>query len=436
MASTSFFVPVEYWRLVRGNPNYRRLWIAQVISEIGDWFYSIAIYSLLLDLTGKAGSVALALVLQVLPQTFIGPTAGVVNDRMSRKRVMIAADLARVLIVFSMLLVRSRSMVWLVYPLLLVETLMAAFFEPARSSVIPNITPTDQLTTANTLASTTWSFNLAIGSALGGLVGLLLGRDAVFVINALSFLGSALLIMRMRFDEPHLESSPPLRAHDLVDFEPIVEGARYIAHDGRRLVTVFAKTGIGILGVAWVVFPVMAEKVFPLTWLAVSPSRRTMLGMSLLMSARGVGAIIGPLLSAGWVRQDEQRLRRMILVGYLAAGVGYLGVSVSPTLAIACLAVVVSHMGASSVWVHSTTLLQLRTDDEFRGRVFSTEFGLCMASIAAAAYLSGVAIDHGIGPREVAAVAGALVFVPAIAWAMSGRVWRSKTFAADGTNAS
>ena len=74
-----------YFRLLRLNRNFRRLWGAQIVSEIGDWFYTLAIYSLLLQLTGRASSVALALVLQVLPQTFIGPVAGVVNDRIRRK---------------------------------------------------------------------------------------------------------------------------------------------------------------------------------------------------------------------------------------------------------------------------------------------------------------------------------------------------------------
>ena len=80
----------SYLRLLRQNRNFRRLWTAQIVSEIGDWFYTLAIYSLLLQLTGRAGSVALALVLQVLPQTFIGPLSGVVNDRIRRKHVMIA----------------------------------------------------------------------------------------------------------------------------------------------------------------------------------------------------------------------------------------------------------------------------------------------------------------------------------------------------------
>src|ERR1700720_2414903 len=112
----------SYRRLLRGNRNFRLLWSAQVVSELGDWFYTLAIYSLLLDLTGKASSVALALVLQLLPQTLITPTAGVVNDRKRRKSVMIAADLARLCIVLSMLLARSRAMVWIIYPLLILET--------------------------------------------------------------------------------------------------------------------------------------------------------------------------------------------------------------------------------------------------------------------------------------------------------------------------
>src|SRR5882757_6650389 len=93
----------SYVRLVRGNRNFRRLWMAQIVSEVGDWFYTLSIYTLLLQLTGHAGSVALALMLQVLPQTFVGPTAGVVNDRLRRKHVMIAADMVRFVVVLAML---------------------------------------------------------------------------------------------------------------------------------------------------------------------------------------------------------------------------------------------------------------------------------------------------------------------------------------------
>ena len=142
-----------YLQLLRRNRNYRLLWIAQIVSELGDWFYALAVYNLLLDLTGsKAQAVAFAVILQVLPSTFAAPTAGVLNDRISRKRIMIAADVARFFIVLGMLTVRTPSMVWLVYPLLFMETVAAAFFEPAHNAVIPNIVPESQVLAANALS--------------------------------------------------------------------------------------------------------------------------------------------------------------------------------------------------------------------------------------------------------------------------------------------
>jgi Na+/melibiose symporter-like transporter len=206
---TSSITLRSYAVLIRRNRNFRRLWIAQIVSEIGDWFYTLSIYTLLLQLTGHAGSVALALVLQVIPQKLVGPTSGVMNDRLRRKNVMIAADLIRFVIVLAMLLVRSPAMVWLVYPLLLAETTMAAFFEPARSAVIPNIAGSEEVLVANTLSSATWSVNLLIRASVGGLVAAFLGRDAAFVLNALSFLASAVLIGGMHFREPHADAAAP-----------------------------------------------------------------------------------------------------------------------------------------------------------------------------------------------------------------------------------
>ena len=304
-----------YIRLTRQNPNFRKLWYAQIISEIGDWFYTIAIFSLLLDLTGRAASVAFALVLWVLPQTLVGPIAGAVNDRISRRKVMIAADLARVVIVASMLLVRSPRVVWVVYPLLFLETVMAGFFEPARNSVIPNITPEEDVIVANTLSSTTWSFNLAIGSLLGGVVAALLGRDAVFVLNALSFLLSAMFIRRMQFPEPHV-THERLTLRQVFDYSPMVEGFRYIWHDRRLLAMVALRGGTGILGASWVLFPVFGQRI-----LAVPAIGRhydhALVGMSVLLAGRGTGALIGPLVASRWAGINQSRLRRGVLIGFL-----------------------------------------------------------------------------------------------------------------------
>ena len=415
----------SYLRLVRGNRNFRRLWLAQIVSEIGDWFYTLSIYTLLLQLTGHASSVALALVLQVLPQTLVGPTAGVVNDRLRRKHVMIAADLVRVVVVLAMLLVRSRSMVWVVYPLLLAETIMAAFFEPARSSVIPNIAAKGEVLIANTLSSATWSVNLLIGASVGGVVAAFFGRDAVFILNALSFLASAVLLAGMRFAEPHAEAAAPLRPRDLVDFSPVLEGIRYIRNQRTLLPTVFAKAGELMIGPSWVIFTVMGAHEFAVHWRNVDAARGAMLGMSILLGGRGLGALVGPLISARWAGRSDRRLQLGILFGYLTIAVGYgiLGFSRTVWMAAAC--AMLAHMGGSTVWVFSTTLLQLHADDRFRGRVFSADLGFSMLTIAAGAYLCGRLLDAGITARTVATYTGLVMLIPAVLWALAMRVGES-----------
>ena len=411
-----------YWRLVRGNRNFRNLWMAQIVSEIGDWFYSLALYSLLLQLTGKATAVGLALMFQVLPQTLSSPTAGVVNDRVSRKRVMVTADIARFFIVLAMLLVRSRAMVWLVYPLLVLETVMWAFFEPARNAVIPNITPAEDVIVANTLSSTTWSLNLMVGAALGGIVAALLGRDAVFVLNALSFLASAFLISRMRFAEPHAESAAPMRARDLVDYSPVLEGASYVRRDRRLLATMFAKTGELMIGPSWVLFTVMGVRYFPVHWAGLSAERGSLLGMSLLIGARGIGALCGPLISARVAGHSDRNLRLGILAGYLTTAVGYMALGHAANVWLACLCVVLAHSGGSTVWVFSTTLLQLNTEDRFRGRVFAADLALCMLTIGIGAYLCGRFLDRGISARAVASMVGLLMLIPTVLWTWALRL--------------
>jgi len=320
--------------------------------------------------------------------------------------------------------VRSAEMVWLVYPLLFLETVMWGFFEPARSAVIPNMVGEDQLLTANTVSALTWSVSFAAGSGIGGFVAVLLGRDAVFVINALSFLCSALLLGRMKLHEPHAAEAAPFRLRELVDFSPVVEGVRYIRGDARLLATVLLKGGIGVMGANWVIFPIMGERVFPVGSGSLGAARAAVLGMSMLMSARGVGALTGPLVATKWAGGSASRMRTGILVAFLAGAVGYMLLSFAPILALACAAIAVAHGGGSTVWVFSTTLLQRYSDDKFRGRVFAADLGFCMLLMAVSGYIASVAIDCGIGVRTAAFFTGVAMLVPASVWLWALRLWR------------
>jgi MFS family permease len=425
MPSTAPVSLRAYARLLRDNRNCRLLWMAQSVSEIGDWLYAVSVYSLILEITGSAQAVAGAFVLQVLPQFFLAPTAGVLNDRLSRRQLMMFADWMRAGVVFLMLFVQSAESLPLLYVLLFAETLFWALFEPGRSAVIPNITTSgDETLVANALSSTTWSVNLAIGSAIGGLIAAAFGRNSVFLINSVSFVVSGLLIRAMSFREPHLDEVPPFRAAHLFDYSPILEGIDYVRRDSRLFATLFVKGGIGFLGANWVLLPMMGERVFPVRLSGMTPAEQGMLGMSLLMGCRGVGALLGPLVAGRWSGGNLRRFRLGIIVGFVTAAAGYFLLGFAPVIFAAGLAVVLAHAGGSTCWVFSTTLLQLQTDDRFRGRVFAAEFAFNVLVMSFASWSAGWLTDHGVAVQRVAMLTGGALLLPAVLWAAAQRLWR------------
>jgi hypothetical protein len=187
------------------------------------------------------------------------------------------------------------------------------------------------------------------------------------------------------------------------------------------------KTGVGIMGASWVIFPVMGERLFPLQGHGLSGSRGGMFSMSLLMTARGVGSVVGPLLAASWAGQNQSRLRTLILLGLTGGGIGYVLLGAAPALALACAAVMLAHMAASNIWVSSTTLLQLNTDDRFRGRVFSADLGFAMLMMAISSFSAGRILDAGISVRTLSVAVGLMVLLPATGWFWAQSLWRRQS---------
>src|SRR5438046_7203176 len=190
---------VGYAELLRANRAFRFLWLGQVVSQMGDWFDTIAVYTIALRLTGSTRSVALIMVARFLPSVLIGPLSGVVADRFSRRSIMITSDILRALVVLGFLFVRRPDQMWLVYVLTIFQLGFSAFFEPAKTAAIPSIVSDRELLPANAIASVTWSAMLTLGAALGGFVAGVFGTNAVFVIDSLSFVASALLIASVHF---------------------------------------------------------------------------------------------------------------------------------------------------------------------------------------------------------------------------------------------
>lgn len=413
---------LRYFSLLRTNVNFRRLWLAQLISEIGDWFYSLAIYDLLLETTHSGKAVGWAVIIQTLPWFCMTPLAGHLVDRFARRRLMILADIVRGFVVLGLLLVRTASNVWLVYVLLGLEVVFASFFEPARNALLPNITKGEEVLPANALSSATWSFALTVGAAVGGAVTALLGRTVAFMANSISFFVSAFLIQRIHCQEHHLQSlgSTAGAASDPSNGNSLLAGWEYLKQNPRVLVLVLAKTGLGCMGGVLSLLAVFGEQIFPV-------AGHGALAMGLLYAARGVGAGVGPLVGDHLTRGRESRMWKSISVSFFVIGASYVAFSRAPNLPLAALAVFCAHFGGSNVWVMSTTLLQLNVADRFRGRVFSLDFGMLMLTVAGSNYLVGVGLDTWrLTARQLAAAIGFVLMIPGLLWLPAQATWAKK----------
>ena len=400
---------MTFTALLFHNPQFRRLWIAQVVSQLGDWFNAVAVYALLLDLTGSATLVAAMMVVQLLPLALVGPLAGVVVDRMSRRTLMIGADLARAVLFAGLVFVKSADQIWLAFLLVTLGVVATAFFEPARTAMLPDVVPRESLITANALSAATWAVMLAVGASVGGAMTVLVGRDTAFICNGLSFLASAAALRGLHVVETHHPD------HAEVPKARVRDGFDYLRRHPATLALLSIKGVWAIAGGMMLLLTVFGQRVF-----ATSPGETAARGIGVLFAARGVGAVGGALLARAVQRLDERRLRGLVPWCYGLAALGYLALANAPTLAIGAIAVVWAHVFGTLLWVLSSVLLQLAVEPRIRGRIFALELALHTFVSASAIILTGIGLDRlHVAPRALATGLGALFLLPALAWAVA-----------------
>jgi MFS family permease len=407
--------------ILRTNRNFRLLFIGQTVSQLGDWFNSVAVFALLLDLTGSATAVAWMMIVQFLPMALVGPIAGVVVDRVDRRRLMIATDVLRGLLVLGLLLVRTREEVWLAYVLMALTVTLSAFFEPARTATIPNVTSREELMPANALSSATWAAMLAIGASIGGLVTALAGRNIAFVINALSFLVSAWFISRTTYDSRPAPRQPLRGWLAMTGLPDLIEGIAYVRSSSHVSALMFVKAGWGLAGGVLLLLSIFGQRIFPV-------AGSTAAGIGVLYGARGIGAGLGPIALRWILGQTPATMRRAIGPAYFIVGGFYAALAAAGSLPVAALCVLLAHFGGSVLWVFSTVLLQMEVSDSFRGRVFATELALVTLTSSISSYVTAYALDTlAWSPRELSLALGVGFAVPGVLWLIIQARWKPAT---------
>jgi MFS family permease len=408
---------VGYAELLRSNRGFRLLWLGQVVSQMGDWFDTIAVYTIALQLTGSSRSVALIMVARFLPSVVIGPLSGVVADRFSRRSIMITADLLRAAVVLGFLLVRRPDQMWLVYLLTVLQLAFSSFFEPAKTAAIPSIVANRELIAANTISAVTWSVMLTLGAAIGGIVAGSFGTSAAFMLDSFTFIASAVLISRVHFPRRPARAKTKLTIRKALGITDTIEGARYVKHRSRVFAYLLVKPAWGMGGGILTLLAVFGEKVFPV-------AGKTATGIGVLFTARGIGTAIGPIIARRWAGETRRQMQTAIGFAFLIGGVFYFAFGTSQSFVLALLFLLIAHTGGSILWVFSTVLLQKEVEDEFRGRVFAAELALVTLTMATSNYLVGELMDRfGYSPRVVTAGVGFFFTLPGMVWFVTRRWW-------------
>ncbi len=387
---------VGYAEVLWRRPGFRLLWLGQVVSQLGDWFDTIAVMTIVLRLTGSGRAVGLIFVTRFLPSVVVSPLSGVIADRFNRRMIMIVSDLVRAVVVLGFLLVRRPEQVWMIYALTVLQLTFSTFFEPAKSASVPSLVETNEIVAANAITSVTWSAMLTLGAAVGGLVTGWVGTDAAFVIDSLTYLGSAALIAGIKLPKRTPRPKQKLTVAKALGVTDTLEGFAYVRQRPRLIAYLAVKPAWGVGGGIMTLLAVFGEKVFPVGASAA-------LGIGALYTARGIGTAVGPMLARRWGGETRRAMQKSIGLAFVLSGIFYAAFGVSPALAVALFMLAVAHAGGSVLWVSSTALLQISVEDNFRGRVFAAELALMTLAMAASNYLTGYLLDPvGLSPRVVA----------------------------------
>ncbi len=366
---------LTYMQLLRRNRSFRRLWSGQVISELGNWFNFIAALGLVRVISNASPEVTtILLISRLVPFSLFAPLAGAFVDRWSRRRVMIAADFVRVLIALGFLLVRRPQDLWIAYMCTALLSFFGAFFEAAKNAAVPNITGERDLLAGNALMFSSRFLLMSLGAALGGWTSAHVGYQAAFVINAVSFLGSAYAPVATILAINVLWATGGGAINLISDrLGGVVFGGANGVRPDSAVAALYFAAGLGLFG-----------------------------GM---MIARRVGAyfeFVGRTVGfIGW---------SLLIQGVIFALIGLM-----PTLWLACLLLLISRVLLGAEFAVQETLLMRLVPDNLRGRVSTTDRASEMLVWTFSTAIAGWSL-YTITPRTLTIISGLLSATAGVAW--------------------
>jgi len=413
--------------LLRRNRDLRMIWLAGLVSLIGDWFSLVVLLTLVskYNPTNPGLAISLLFLARFVPSLIFTPMAGVLLDRFNRRTLLAWSNYSRAVVgVMFLFAVADPGLQGLIYLGIILQAILATVYEPGQAALVSNVCEGEDLINGNTLINVTWSGALAVGGALGGLAAAAFGVGTALIFDILTFIASGVLIMRVR-GYVHQPGGAEGQAEDT----SLVEGLRYIKSQPSTLATLLVKFG-GSLGNVDIAMTIFATQIFVM-------GDDGLISIGLLYTTFGIGAILGPILTNRFSDGSDASLRRWILIGFGTQALGWLILGWAGVIAVVCIGLILRGTGGSVNWTYSSILLQRTTPDHYRGRIFAIDMAFFTLATIFATLVQGWLID-ALGKTNpsiaqnisvISVGTAALSVLPLLGWGWAIRRWTQRAAA-------
>jgi MFS family permease len=390
-----------YWELLVQNDFFRRLYLARQISLLGDWFALLAILAILRSIGQEsASSFGIALVLKNLPSLFVTPWAGFFADRYDRLTVMIVSDIFRFLLVLCFFLVLIWPSAWIVYGVIILQSISSTFFEPAKSALLPNIVDKEDIATANALGAASWSIMLSVGVLVGGICTEYFGWKIALAIDACTYLISIVFLLRITAPK-----QIPVEGNIAAG---IGEAWRYMTSNFSCWSLVLVKACWNLVGAVTLMLTILGENLYD-----------GVFGVSILYCARGIGTGIGPVVARLLSQNKPEKMDRLIFWGFVCGSIFYLPMFLFSEIWYFVPLIAFAHLGGATVWVFSTVRLQQTVPEHILGRIFAFEYAAWTLMFVLSTTLYSWFVDvYSTPPQVILSIMGVTLIIPALGWWM------------------
>ena len=350
----------KYKVLLTENKNFRKLFVARLITLGGDWLLTVPLLGIIYGLTENPFITSLVLVVQSAPLFILGSFGGYLADKYNRKKIIAISEfLSGLTVLLILYAVTTENVVFILFSFGMLSVVGSPYM-PTSDAALPNVVKKENLAEANVIFFSSWGVMAGIGAGIGGYLTTVISRNMLFAIDSLSFVLSALIVYSIKKNLS--EDSQNNEKNESITY---VEGIKYAA----------SKRDVFSLIITKGTFSISASGLLSLfTVLSYDIYKTGDFGTGLMFGARGVGALVGPIAIRYFFGDSDGKLLNTIGLTIMVWGLFYFFIPFSVSLYLTVFLLVLAHCGGGSQWAFSTYGLQILTPDKLRGRISGIDY--------------------------------------------------------------